>query len=168
MKLAIASEQDFKRLWKIQHHMIALEYECDESKIERRQAAILGNLDRLGSGGLTRVVMGCQTLISNCCDKELDYYEFSPRLKKALALLEKVENQQAAVLPIELTAENGAKYLLSHEFFESVEMECPNPCCDPHCDICDGNGYYTMQQAVEWKTIKAIYAKIVENIADQS
>lgn len=48
-----------------------------------RLETILGRMAQLG-GGLTRVVMGCELLIHNCCDKSLDHYDFSPEIKAAL------------------------------------------------------------------------------------
>lgn len=36
-----------------------------------------------------RVVMGCDILISNCCDPELDHLDFKPEIKQALEAFEK-------------------------------------------------------------------------------
>jgi hypothetical protein len=80
-------------------------------------------------------------------------------------LLELIESGQIVVMPARLTAENGAKASLIGEFFEEVETmtECPREggCNDPECD---GHYHTGMQQvAVEWTTIKAIYARAVEH-----
>jgi len=67
-------------------------------------------------------------------------------------------------MPKELTAENGAKGLLSGEFFEVVELECT--ACDQNnddCEVCSGNGSYIYRVPVSWATIKEIYAKAVEH-----
>lgn len=70
------------------------------------------------------------------------------------------------MLPSSLTAENGAKALLSGEFAEHERIECPECLKHGHavcCETCGGNGYVTLDVPVSWKTIKAIYAKIVEH-----
>jgi len=73
-------------------------------------------------------------------------------------------------LPDELTAENGAKYLLLGEFKVQVE----NDCWDCHgidegepetCHTCGGSGVVLDNYDIEWTTIKEIYAKIVKNMA---
>jgi hypothetical protein len=70
------------------------------------------------------------------------------------------------LLPRKLTAENGAKGLLSGEFFEKRERECPE-CFDDvdrvACDLCDGEGHIYDNTMISWTTIKAIYDKIVEH-----
>lgn len=70
-------------------------------------------------------------------------------------------------LPRSLTAENGAKALLIGEFHEIVTMSCPECGGDDEyledCDTCFGQGYINKKVAVEWDTIKRIYAKVVEH-----
>ena len=51
------------------------------------------------------------------------------------------------LMPKELTAENGAKYLLNGEFKESITVDCPEcdgtgeePNTENSCDECDGMG----------------------------
>jgi hypothetical protein len=72
------------------------------------------------------------------------------------------------VMPIALTAENGAKGLLSGEFFEQAEMTCPecvDDCEDENCYICDGKLNYLQKVTVDWTTIKAIYKKSVDGLS---
>ena len=72
-------------------------------------------------------------------------------------------------LPRSLTAENGAKALLTGEFHETITISCPE--CDGDddyvdgCSTCHAQGYINRRVAIEWDTIKRIYAKIVENLA---
>jgi DnaJ-class molecular chaperone len=83
-------------------------------------------------------------------------------------------------MPKKLTAENGAKALLSGEFYENFEMQCPQ--CggagsivdefefgdeEISCDYCDGYGEYTVRVPVSWTTIKEIYKKIVEDYSSE-
>lgn len=59
------------------------------------------------------------------------------------------------VMPRSLTAENGAKALLSGEFFEEHE-----------CSYYDADGElveYTEKVPVRWGTIKRIYDKVVSH-----
>ena len=77
--------------------------------------------------------------------------------------LERLKSNQ---LPLELTAENGAKGLLSGEFHELQKVECPEcylltePFED--CDICKGFGAGYQKIIVSWTTIKDIYKKWVD------
>lgn len=57
------------------------------------------------------------------------------------------------ILPKELTAENGAKCLLSGEFKEQIELY-------DH----ESYQYYTHNVTVSWTTIKKIYRMIVDNM----
>ena len=75
------------------------------------------------------------------------------------------------VMPLALTAENGAKALMIGEFSESVVLRCNE--CDgegwledigDECPECDGAGDYAIKVPVSWDTIKAIYAKAVEHL----
>jgi len=83
----------------------------------------------------------------------IEYY------RKTIARLEKAQANQ---LPLELTAENGAKYLLLGEFNETVTYDC-SECHGDGCDECDNEGSYAQEIPVTWPTIKDIYAKIVKH-----
>ncbi len=81
-----------------------------------------------------------------------------------------VNGKDLIVMPKELTAENGAKGLLSGEFKETVIMQCDNNDCDGGvdielnevCEYCTGAGEYSLKVPVSWTTIKEIYAKYAE------
>jgi len=68
-------------------------------------------------------------------------------------------------LPEELTAENGAKALLSGEFHEIIEVDNPDYCgcgeCDPVSDM-ENEETLTQKIPVSWVTIKGIYKRIVQ------
>lgn len=76
-------------------------------------------------------------------------------------------------LPSKLTAENGARALLSGEFFEKVIVQCPH--CDGEgwedldscevCGECTGSGDFALKVPVSWTTIKDIYAMVVKVMA---
>lgn len=73
------------------------------------------------------------------------------------------------LLPRALTAENGAKAHLIGEFYEKVDLQCPE-CLGlgenrdaGKCEICGGSGSLIQDVPVSWATIKAIYAKVVEH-----
>lgn len=77
------------------------------------------------------------------------------------------------MMPKRLTAENCAKSLFMGEFNESVRVPCHE--CegsgvlpsddDADCHECKGEGTVEQRVAVEWDTIKRIYALAVEHLA---
>lgn len=71
-------------------------------------------------------------------------------------------------LPETMTAENGAKAVLSGEFFVEVEHSCS--ACYFHgpqedCEVCGGEVEWTQKHTIPWTTIKEIYKKIVKEFA---
>ncbi|XFY54822.1 DUF551 domain-containing protein [Klebsiella pneumoniae] len=69
------------------------------------------------------------------------------------------------MVPIRLTAENGAKRALSGEFSETKFVNCPECFGDDECETCDGSGRIEITVPVTWTTIKEIWAKGVEHFA---
>ena len=69
------------------------------------------------------------------------------------------------MLPMRLTAENGAKGALSGEFSETKFVNCPECFGDEECETCDGSGKIEITVPVTWTTIKAIWVKGVEHFA---
>lgn len=67
------------------------------------------------------------------------------------------------MVPKKLTAENGAKSLLSGEFLETTFISCPECFVDEECESCDGSGRIKIEVPVSWTTIKAIWIKGVEH-----
>lgn len=65
------------------------------------------------------------------------------------------------LLPSRLTAENGAKALLSGEFYEEIKVH--NTDFDPDCneETSDEPAFVTEKVYVKWDTIKKIYAAAV-------
>ncbi|EHG8049764.1 molecular chaperone DnaJ, partial [Salmonella enterica subsp. enterica serovar Infantis] len=63
------------------------------------------------------------------------------------------------MVPKKLTAENGAKSLLSGEFLETTFISCPECFADEECESCDGSGRIKIEVPVSWTTIKAIWNK---------
>lgn len=70
-----------------------------------------------------------------------------------------------ALVPKRLTAENGAKSVLSGEFSETKFINCPECFGDGECETCDGSGRIEITVPVSWTNIKAIWAKGVEHFA---
>ena len=87
------------------------------------------------------------------------------------SLLNSVRESGTVKMPKELTAENGAKALLSGEFYVEQLIYCPD--CDIDsgieydevCETCDDSGTVTQRIMIDWDTIKRIYAKAVEHLA---
>lgn len=70
------------------------------------------------------------------------------------------------MVPMRLTAENGAKGVLSGEFSETQFVNCPECFGDDECETCDGSGRIEIKVPVSWTTIKEIWIKGVEYFAD--
>lgn len=68
-----------------------------------------------------------------------------------------------ALVPKRLTAENGAKGVLSGEFSETKYINCPECFGDDECETCDSSGRIEITVPVSWTNIKAIWAKGVEH-----
>ncbi len=62
------------------------------------------------------------------------------------------------IVPKKLTAENGAKGVLSGEFSETTFISCPECFGDDDCETCDGSGRIEIKVPVSWTTIKTIWA----------
>jgi len=80
--------------------------------------------------------------------------------------------EELVLMPSQLTAENGAKYLLIGEFNTKFEEPCPD--CDggehrdletDRCGTCDDTGIITITTPIEWTTIKEIYAMVVNKFS---
>ncbi|MFL9632942.1 hypothetical protein ACKC6T_18450 [Klebsiella quasipneumoniae subsp. quasipneumoniae] len=69
------------------------------------------------------------------------------------------------MVPMRLTAENGAKGALSGEFSETKFVNCPECFSADECETCDGSGRIEITVPVTWTTIKEIWAKGVEHFA---
>ena len=63
------------------------------------------------------------------------------------------------IVPKKLTAENGAKGVLSGEFSETTFISCPECFGDDDCETCDGSGRIEIKVPVSWTTIKTVWAK---------
>ncbi|HHH2653322.1 hypothetical protein ACKLNS_10350 [Enterobacter hormaechei] len=70
------------------------------------------------------------------------------------------------IMPMKLTAENGAKCALAGEFSETKFISCPECFGDDECETCDGTGRIEISVPVSWTTIKDIWAKGVEHFAE--
>ncbi len=69
------------------------------------------------------------------------------------------------MVPMRLTAENGANGALSGEFLETKFVNRPECFGDDECETCDGSGRIEITVPVTWTTIKDVWAKGVEHFA---
>jgi hypothetical protein len=69
------------------------------------------------------------------------------------------------MVPMTLTAENGAKGALSGEFSETKFVNCPECFGDDECETCDGSGRIKITVPVSWTTIKEIWTKGVDHFS---
>ncbi|MDV7071315.1 DUF550 domain-containing protein [Citrobacter werkmanii] len=86
-----------------------------------------------------------------------------PRLHIKEASNSPVTPDGYVLVPKKLTAENGAKSVLSGEFSETKFINCPECFGDDECETCDGSGRIEITVPVSWTNIKAIWAKGVEH-----
>jgi len=76
-------------------------------------------------------------------------------------------NELLCSMPRELTAENGAKGLLSGEFYVTTDVPCPaclHEDSPANCSCCEGVGDISQRTYVDWTTIKEIYAMAVKHL----
>lgn len=130
------------------------------------------NCERCGDEGWVVGEMG----ITRCaCNQGNPVFKIdlnSDFIKHVKAVSEKVRagNSPAipdgyVMVPIRLTAENGAKVALSGEFSENKFVNCPECFGDDECETCDGSGRIEITVPVTWTTIKEIWAKGVEHFS---
>lgn len=92
---------------------------------------------------------------------------------KCLTLSERVKELEeiiasSVLMPSELTAENGAKYIFLGEFKEQVSkdcFECHEGSSSDDCEVCNGTLVYSEDVPIGWDTIKNIYALAVEKLS---
>ena len=76
------------------------------------------------------------------------------------------------LMPRSLTAENGAKALLSGEFKVVVDEPQYCDCGEEDCEECEYTELYGLQAVFEvmvpWTVIKKIYAKAVEHLKQET
>lgn len=68
------------------------------------------------------------------------------------------------MVPMKLTAENGAKAALIGEFNLEYTLTC-HECFGEGCDDCSGEGAWINTIPIDWTTIKEIWAKGVEHFS---
>ncbi len=115
-----------------------------------------------------------EDLIARCTDfdemtLEMDREEFAA-LRRRITELRQAGNSPVipegyVMVPMRLTAENGAKGVLSGEFSETQFVNCPECFGDDECETCDGSGRIEIKVPVSWTTIKEIWIKGVEYFA---
>ncbi|WP_235316662.1 hypothetical protein [Klebsiella quasipneumoniae] len=94
--------------------------------------------------------------------------DFQTRIEEFKALIAQpapVVPDGYVMVPMRLTAENGAKGALSGEFSETKFVNCPECFGDDECETCDGSGRIEITVPVTWTTIKEIWAKGVEHFS---
>ncbi|HHU3936651.1 TPA: hypothetical protein ACUB0U_000242 [Citrobacter freundii] len=105
-------------------------------------------------GGDVQLLAHIQSRIEQACRADMLQAGNSPVIPDGYVLV-----------PKKLTAENGAKSVLSGEFSETKFINCPECFGDDDCETCDGSGRIEITVPVTWTTIKAIWAKGVEHFA---
>ncbi|MEQ5054640.1 hypothetical protein ABN154_22995 [Klebsiella michiganensis] len=102
---------------------------------------------------------------SRCSIKAAPALDSSPKTAESRCGNSPVVPDGYVMVPMRLTAENGAKGALSGEFSETKFVNCPECFGDDECETCDGSGRIEITVPVTWTTIKEIWAKGVEHFA---
>ena len=81
------------------------------------------------------------------------------------------DSSQKLFMPATLTAENGAKGLLSGEFFTERTIQCPECLSmdeqdDESCPECFGTNQIKVKTTIDWTTIKEIYAMAAKYLGE--
>ncbi|EAT8236790.1 hypothetical protein B8Y17_004029 [Salmonella enterica subsp. enterica serovar Sandiego] len=100
-----------------------------------------------------------------CDGNRVQEYVKLERLQNALSDNSPVTPDGWVIVPKKLTAENGAKGVLSGEFSETTFISCPECFGDDDCDTCDGSGRIEIKVPVTWTTIKSIWDKGIAHFA---
>ncbi|MDB4309221.1 hypothetical protein N9913_02820 [Porticoccaceae bacterium] len=100
-------------------------------------------------------------------DKEFSQALVKQRTPPTEGLESSLSSACYVAMPKELTAENGAKGLMTGEFYETIEVEneffCGCGTCD-FCIECPGEPESTLQKIpISWVNIKEIYAMAVKH-----
>ncbi|EKY6590762.1 hypothetical protein QFM24_001145 [Escherichia coli] len=100
-----------------------------------------------------------------CDGNRVQEYVKLERLQNALSDNSPVTPDGWVMVPKKLTAENGAKGVLSGEFSETTFISCPECFGDDDCETCDCSGRIEIKVPVSWTTIKTIWAKGCEHFS---
>lgn len=143
----------------------------DEDLLHMAASAIddlLSNKDRSGAGvwvdipaKLRRAAMlqGAEPVSNR------DELPYDPQIAAYEKIMEQAIPDGWVMVPMKLTAENGAKGALLGEFSETKFINCPECFGDDECDTCDGSGRIETKVQVSWTNIKAIWAKGIEHFS---
>ena len=149
---------------------------------ERAQQIFLGNGPEPSASEereLARMALAAMDSEPDCKERKLFCTTDTTRMRKTISVSAGTEDaplyrhaQPApavpdgyVMVPMRLTAENGAKGALSGEFSETKFVNCPECFGDDECETCDGSGRIEITVPVTWSTIKDIWAKGVEHFA---
>lgn len=113
-------------------------------------------------GALTKLIVGRLIDCGTANDDSIADAEVFVYNACRAAMLQPV-SQGYKLVPVELTAENGAKSSLIGEFTEVKYINCPECFGDSECESCDGSGRIKVEVPVTWTTIKAIWKKGIEH-----
>ena len=83
MHLAIATQEDFRAMWRLYRLAQRFEQAQGDTLRERRAATALAHRMVQSSGAFMRVVMGCELVIKHACDPNEEHYALAPLLKRA-------------------------------------------------------------------------------------
>lgn len=92
---------------------------------------------------------------------ELEFTEITPLYARPAPSIPAAVPDGYILMPMKLTAENGAKYALSGEFHVLHRVTC-HECGGEGCSDCDDDGWLEEKIMIGWDDIKDIYRAAVE------
>lgn len=196
-QLREAAEKASRGIWRgsmtrfngiINNEITAVLFNCESeaiiaSTVEKRDAEFIALANPVNIRFILDALEAAQQQNAELSDKlarEQDYclgvdterMELHKRIKE-LEASQPVVPESYCLMPLTLTAENGAKNALTGEFHTIEHIGCV--VCggdgidgDDECDNCDGSGDVVVQAPVSWTTIKDIYKAAVKCCAIQS
>ncbi len=142
----------FKLAQRIKGHAFDKYSHSSSQAIDVLEAAIFGESDE-----------ACRAAMLNQAQPVAETYTTSQQFESLAG--KAVVPEGWKLVPMRLTAENGAKGALSGEFSETKFVNCHECFGDGECETCDGSGRIEITVPVTWSTIKEIWAKGVEHFA---
>lgn len=146
---------------KVKHQTIEVveyEYLYDERNI------LIESLERDHGENFSIIRMGPKKISAGRCHKTLH------KMITHIQTNAQEITDDNVLMPKELTAENGAKYLMMGEFKQEMPIYCPE-CTNrdtEDCETCAGEGELIQEANISWTNIKEIYKKAVEHLGKKA
>lgn len=110
------------------------------------------------------MLQGAKNSESRCGIQTAPALDSSPKTAESRCGNSPVIPEGYVMVPMRLTAENGAKAALLGEFNLEYTLTC-HECFGEGCEDCSGEGTWTSTMPIDWTTIKEIWDKAINHFA---